>query len=155
MPTPQGITAANAQTTDEAWLMLVAIDHASFAAPIRVAGKAVEHQGDAYVAFPFQLTPPDDAPDERPVGRLIVDDVGEFEIDGEKKTIGDVVKAIPVGENVSVTLTIVLDSDPDLIEMGPMDFTLRNVRGDGLTVEGDLYYEDILNEPFPCDSMPS
>lgn len=157
MPTPQGIAAANAQTTDEAWLMLLAIHHPSFTNPIRVARdkKDVVHGGNTYVAFPFDVKLPDEGQDSRAVGRIEIDDIGEFDNGGRQETIGDIVKAIPVGENATVDLTVVLGSNPELIETGPMTFTLRNVTGDGLTVTGDLHFEDIMNEPFPCDSMPA
>lgn len=157
MPTPTGIAAANAQTTEEAWLMLLAIDHPSFTVPIRVARDKVDivHGGNTYLAFPFDVKLPDEGQDSRAVGRIEVDDIGEFDNGGQMETIGDIVKAIPVGENATVDLTVVLGSDPELIELGPMMFTLRNVHGDGLTVTGDLHFEDIMNEPFPCDSMPA
>lgn len=159
MPTPQGIAAANAQTTDEAWLILAQIDHASLAPPIRLARNTqnVTHGGETYVRFPFEVTLPDETSDRMAVGKIEIDDIGEFEDPetGETKTIGDIVKAIPVGDTVTVTLTIVLASDPELVEMGPMAFTLRNVRGDALTVSGDLHFEDLMGEPYPCDSMPA
>ena len=161
MPTQQGIAAANAQTTDEAWLMLLAIHHPSFTNPIRVARdkKDVVHGGNTYLAFPFDVKLPDDGQDSRAVGRIEIDDIGEFDnhavSGGPKETIGDIIKAMAVGENATVDLTVVLGNNPEQIERGPMTFTLRNVHGDGLTVTGDLHFEDIMNEPFPCDSMPA
>ncbi|WP_316978054.1 DUF1833 family protein [Shumkonia mesophila] len=158
MPTPQGIAAANAQSTGEAWLVLAEINHASFAAPIRIARNKqnVPHQGQTYIRHAFDVGLPDETSERLAVGRIEMDDVGEFEVPetGETRTIGDFVKAIPVGENVTVTITIVLASDPELIEMGPMEFTLRNVKGNGLTLSGDLHFEDLMNEPYPCDSLP-
>lgn len=159
MPTAQGIAAANAQTTDEAWLILVELNHSSFTNPIRVVRNKVnvDHGGETYVRFPFDLKYPDEKSGALAVGLLEIDDIGEFEDPdtGEMKTIGDIVKAIPVGDNVTVTVMIVLGTNPELIDMGPMDFTLRNVKGDGLVIRGDLQFEDLMNEPFPCDSMPA
>lgn len=157
MPTPQGTAAANAQTTDEAWLILLALDHPSFATPIRVARNKINvvHGGNTYVRFPFNLKLPGKKADEKAVGMIEIDNIGEFEIDGKQQTIGDVVKAIPVGENAVATVTIVLGSDPELIEEGPASFTLRNVKDNGLTVTGELHMEDFRGEPCPCDSMPA
>lgn len=156
MPTPQGIAAANAQTTDEAWILLAEIDHASLAVPIRVARNKenVTHGGEVYVRLAFDLDWPDAG--GRAVGSLEIDDIGEFEdpATGEMKTIGDYVKAVPVGDTVTVTITVVLGTDPEQIEDGPTAFTLRNVRAHGLTLKGDLHFEDLMDEPFPCDSMP-
>lgn len=158
MPTPQGIAAANAETTSEAWLTLLEINHQSFAQPIRVTDndEDLTHAGETYVAFPFELKLPDDDADSRAVGRIEIDDIGEFEDPetGETKTIGDIVKGIPVGQNPTATVTIVLGSDPALVEWGPAGFAIRNVKGDGLTITADLFMEDIMNEPFPCDSLP-
>lgn len=159
MPTPQGTAAANAQTTDEAWIILAEFNHQSLTKPVRVARNKenVLHRGETYVRFPFDVALPDESSDRRALGRIEIDDIGEFEDPdtGEMKTIGDIVKAIPVGDNVTVTLTIVLGSDPELIEREPEEFMLRNVRGDEHRITGDLHLEDLMDEPFPCDSMPA
>ncbi len=154
MPTPNGIIAANAQTTGEAWLTLLELDHATFSEPIRVTDNkvGVVSNGNAYIAWPFELKLPDDDAAERPVARLRIDNVGEFDVDGEKRTIVDIIRAC-VGAP-TVAISIVLASDHDQVEAGPMDFTLRDVRApDELVIEGDLYLEDVLNEPFPADSF--
>jgi hypothetical protein len=153
MPTPQGIAAANAESTGEAWLVLLDISHASLSTPIRVANNHVDvtRGGNAYVAFPFELQLPRDEAAERPVARLRFDNIGEFEVDGVKKTLADIVRS--AGTPATVAATVVLGSDPNLTEAGPFEMTLRNVKVNALEVAGDLYLEDVLNEPFPADSF--
>lgn len=44
----------------------------------------------------------------------------------------------------------------DTVEVGPFDFKLKNVTYDSLAVEGDLMFENILDEPYPGDCfLPS
>jgi hypothetical protein len=52
---------------------------------------------------------------------------------------------------MSVDVSVVLASSPSAIEAGPARFTLRDVTYSDSTVEGNLLFEDFLNEPFPAD----
>ena len=49
----------------------------------------------------------------------------------------------------TVTISIVLHSDPDTVEAGPWEFKLLNATYDANIIQGSLGFEDILNELFP------
>lgn len=153
MPTPEGIVAANALTTAEAWIELLEIHHTDLAEPIRVARNHadIEHNGNLYIAFPFQFTLPDDDGRKRPVARLVIPDFGEFEDDGEMKTVIDILRAMTTA--ATVRAIIVLGSDPDKIEAEFDELVLREARQIGDTIECDLFLEDVMNEPYPGDSF--
>lgn len=134
--------AVNAQETDEVFLLLLTIDHAELGAPIRVVcDKAdVTSGGDTYSQFAFQVSLPDDREDRPPRVTLRIDNVDR-----------QIVQAIrTITSAPSVTLEVVLASDPDTIEAGPFDFELRSARYDALLVEGELGFEPVLDEPFPA-----
>lgn len=153
MPTPTGIVAANALTTDEAWIELLEISHPDLSEPIRVARNHtnIVHGGNTYVAFPFTLALPDDDSKQRPVARLTIPDFGEFDDNGETKTVIDILRAMTTPATVKVL--VVLGSDPEKIELEFDELTLREARGNGSDIEVDLYLEDVMNEPYPGDSF--
>jgi hypothetical protein len=114
-------------------------------APIRVVDNTVNvHKGgNVYLPFPFQVTMPDEREDRMPNVQLRIDNVD--------KQIVDALRAIDTAPTVS--LSVVLDSTPDVVEAGPFLFTLRRGTYDVNSVVGDLEYEDVLREPIPGDTF--
>lgn len=137
--------AINAQETAEAFLILLTIDHADLDEPIRVTSDAVDtvSRGETYIRFPFAVTLPDDRDDQMVRAQLTIDNVDRRIVNTLRSISGP----------PTVTLEVVLGSDPNTVEAGPFEFTLRNARYNALTVAGDLVFEDILNEPIPGDAF--
>lgn len=137
--------AINAQSTGEAFLLLLTIDHDSLAAPIRVSSDGVDtvSRGDTYVHFPFEIVLPDDRDDQ--VVRV------SLRIDNVDRQVVTALRTITGGPTVG--LEVVLGSDPDTVEAGPFSFTMRNAVYDVASVTAELVYEDILNEPIPGDAF--
>ncbi len=99
--------------------------------------------GALYVCCPFQLEPPGQT-DQEPRGRLSVQNVDA--------RIGEALSLIR--DAARVTITIALESDPATAIDGPHAWlSLRNVRLDALTAEGDLVYDDFAAEPFPQEAL--
>ena len=137
------IFAAN---TTEVALAILEIEHSDIST-IRVVNNTedVTSNGDVYTAFPFYIELPDD--DEEQLARVTL------QIDNVDRTIVTAVRSMSNSEQATVTLSIILASDPDTVEAGPFEFKLKNVNYDAFSVYGELAYEDILNERFPKDSM--
>lgn len=137
--------ALYAQETGEVFLLLLTIDHATLESPIRVANnfEDIVSNGNTYVAFPFQITLPDDLDDHPPAMRLSIDNVD--------RAIVEAVRSI--ASPPTITLDVILVAAPDTVEASFTGFTLRNCDYDALVVEGDLALEDVLNEPFPAGSF--
>jgi hypothetical protein len=100
----------------------------------------VVSDGLTYTPEPFQVTLPDSTEDAPPQARLIVDNVNRVLIEALRTMSG----------TIPITLKVVLASDPDTIEIGPFDFSIRGARW-GATVECDLAYEPILSMAVPAD----
>lgn len=134
--------AVFAQETDEVFIALVTIDHDDLAAPIRVTsdGVATESRGETYVAYPFDLQLPDDS-DEPAITALITIDNVDREILATLRQLTS---------RATVTMEIVLASDPDTVEQSFPDFELGSVPWDALTITGELTQESFLNEPYPA-----
>ncbi len=142
------ITAKQAiysQQTSEVFLVLLTIDHADLGAPIRVVNNTVDivSNGNTFIGFPFFIDMPQERDDQLARVTLTIDNVD--------RQIVTAVRSLTSAP--SVVMEIVLASDPDTIEAGPFSFTMRDVRYDSLVVEGELSFEDVLNEPYPGDSF--
>jgi hypothetical protein len=139
-------TALFAQQTGEIFVLLLELDHAELVEPIRVCSDSIdtEHGGRTYQRFPFEIGMPPEDEDAPPIVRL--------KIANADRAIVAAVRQL-AGNAMTVTLTVVLASSPDTIEAGPLEFTLRNVTYDAEFVEGELQFEDVLNEPFPADTF--
>lgn len=140
-------SAMFAQQTGEAPIVLLELSHPEFADVIRVCSNdlAIVSRGSTYVPFPFDIVLPDDADDAVPRVTLRIDNVD--------RRIVQELRGISGGSPVSVALFVVLASSPNVVEIGPLEFTLRDAEYSAATVEGTLLYEDVLNKPFPAESF--
>lgn len=136
-----------AQQTGEAFVVLLELEHQHFAGTIRVCSndRPVTSNGYEYLPFPFEIVLPDDAEVETPRVTL--------RIDGVDRRIVSELRRVVSGSPVTVRLYVVVASTPDVREVGPMEFSLRDVEYTAATIEGTLLYEDMLNEPYPKDAF--
>lgn len=144
MVSANALKAMFADVTDEAFLMLCQIDHASLSEPIRVVNnwEDVVNSGDTYTAFSFRVTLPDDTDAiQKPT----------LEVDNVDRAIYDAIRGMD--SPATVTLSMVLASSPDTIELGPLVFTMRRVETNSVTVTGELSIDELWAEPFPGDSF--
>ena len=135
------IQSAFAPDTADVWLVLITIEHANLAAPIRVVNNTedVTSGGELFVGYPFDITLPDAREDAPPRGRLVVDNVS--------REIGEAVRTITTAADV--TIQFIRAAAPDTIEKSWTWYKLRNVKWDSLKVTGDLTIEDFTSEPYP------
>lgn len=138
----QAIFAAE---SGEAFIILLTFTHESLATPIRVGSDSVDtvSRGQAYIAYPFDLTLPDDDEGRAPRARLVIDNV-DRQIVASLRNLA----TSPV-----LTLEIVRAAAPDVVEAVFHDFRLRNVRYDSHVIEADLTIEDFTAEPYPAGSF--
>lgn len=133
------------ESTAEVWLVILDINHSSLSEPIRVVNNTedIVHGGETYLAVPFRIKLPDETPDQLPRVTL--------EMDNVERLITATIRNIR--KPPTVTLKVILADSPDTVEIGPFEFTVRNVRYDALVVQADLRLEDILSEPFPVHTF--
>lgn len=135
------VNAAMAQQTEEVMLLLLTIDHDDFSTPIRVVNNTedVTSNGNSFVAYPFEIDIPGDTADTPPRVRLRIDNVDR-----------QIVQAVrDIASPPTMKLEVILASDPDTIEISFDNLKLKNVTYDVFAVEGELAWEDILNNPYP------
>ena len=141
-------SAVFGQQTDEAFILLIEIDHADLSEPIRVSSDGVDtvSNGNTFVAYPFEISLPSNPETGVSHARLTIDNVSQTIITSIRN----------ISDPPTATLQIVLASDPDTVEVEFSGFELRNVQYDVFTITGDLSIESFMSEPYPGGSfLPS
>ena len=141
----RAIRSAQALETDEAWLILLEIDHATLAQPIRVVNnnEDIISNGQTFLAYPFEIVLANDDGEKLPQVSLSIDNVDQT-----------IIRAIRgMGTPPTVDIMLILSDFPDSVEIQISDMTLRGVSWTAQSVTGILYIEDILNKRFPDESI--
>jgi hypothetical protein len=137
-------TEAEAQNQTDALLALVKIEQADISTLYLVKnGENVTSNSQVYTAFPFDIKIPDDNEESAPRVTVTFDNVDQSIVTNIRSMTTE----------ATVTLSFVLASQPDTVDLGPYVFQLKNVRYDRFTVEGDLSYKDVFNMRFPADRI--
>jgi hypothetical protein len=141
------IASANAQQTDEVWLVLLTIAHPSLATPIRVVNnnESIVSRGQTYQWFPFEIELPGEDVDSPSRARLRIDNVD--------RTIVNTIRSISTPP--TVTLEVVLASAPNVVEVSFSGLSLREVDYDAMSVTGELVFESIFTEPVTLTMTPA
>lgn len=139
---PAALQAMLAQTTDEVFVACLKIEHPSFVAPVRLAynTQALNRADGIYYPYGFDLSLPDQREDQLPSVKVTVDNVD--------LTINEAIRTVT--GKPTVTLDVVLASQPDVIEQGPFVFSLQDAQADSQTITGTLGFEtDIFTQQAP------
>lgn len=137
--------AINSQNSGEAILILLELNSDDIAAPIRVVNntEAITSNGEQYLAFPFHITLPNDSDEGNTQVQLTIDNIDR-----------QIVQAVRVSSSIiTATMSVILASAPDTVELGPFDFSLKNVSYNSKVVTATLEFEDILNAKFPSETF--
>jgi len=133
-----------AQHSSEIFYALLVISHADITTLRFVANtENVTSNGNTYTAYPFEIRLPQEREDQPPQVPIVIDNVDRAIVDEIRTLTGA----------PTVTISVVLASDPDTVEYGPIEATLRNVDWNLATITGDLQAEDLLNEGYPGQSF--
>jgi hypothetical protein len=135
-------SAAFAQETNQVYLVLLAISHASITTIYVVNNYAnIVSNGNTYIGFPFDIELPQDFEEALPSVSLTICNVDR-----------QIVQAVRTLQGApTITISVVLASSPNTVEAGPYTMTLREVSYDAMAVSGTIMPEDMLNEAYPGD----
>jgi hypothetical protein len=122
-------------------LILLTISHSSLQDDIRVVNnkEAITSNGLEYIAFPFQIQLPDSKSDSQPSAKLTICNVS--------REIGVAIRSISTPP--SVTIAVIRQDTPDVIEAQFVGMRLNNVKYNMMTVTADLEFEDLTREEYP------
>lgn len=140
--TLSALQAVNAQETGEVFAVLLTLAHDSLAQPLRVTSDSVNtvSRGDVFVAYPFDLSLPEDSEALTATAHLSIDNVDRM-----------IVAALRgLQDSPAVTVEIVRAAAPDTVEAVFPDFRLSEIQYDAARVTGILTIEDFTAEPYPA-----
>lgn len=134
----------HAQETGEVLLAIIEITHSTIiGGPLRLVQdvKPMVSQGNVYTAFPFRIVLPNDDEQGTPRVKLVIDAVDQ--------TIMTTLRSMAPTESPSITVKLVLASQPDVVEMQMTGMLLRSLTGTAERIEGELFMdeEDLLRFP--------
>lgn len=134
------LTAIHAQETNEVVLPLVTLTHADWPETIRLVAdwKAITHRGSEFQPLAFEVALPDEEAEGVPVINWAVDNVDRRLVESLRQVKGA----------VQASVIWVLASDPDTIQVGPLDAEMRAVQYDARTIRGTLGIEPVLDAQF-------
>lgn len=143
--------ALNAQETSAIPIFLFTIDHESLAEVIRLSTDPTERlqdypeiygttsRGNDFTFMPINMILPDDEDQTPPSFRVSFDNV-----------LRDLIPTIrSISTPPSVTVEMVMASDPDTVETEWPNFDMVNVEYDANTVTVDLVIDSLVHEPYP------
>ncbi|GIX17694.1 MAG: hypothetical protein KatS3mg119_1880 [Rhodothalassiaceae bacterium] len=142
---PTAAQAILASDSEEVFVVLVTIDHPSLVQPIRIANdtEPVVRSGGTWDPYPFEAVLPEDSDAAEPQVRLRVDNIDR-----------QVLAAIRALDGPpTVTIEVVLASQPDLVEAGPWVMSVRSVEADALALDITLGHEEaLLDQAVPAQT---
>jgi hypothetical protein len=129
---------------NDAIVALLTIAHADFPV-LRLARNTedVVSRGETYSGCAFRGTLPEDDGETLPTVKVTVDHVDQALTDALRS----------VAEGAEMTLELVLASAPDVVESGPYFFRVTSAMWNWQELSLTLGYEDLLNLPYPADSL--
>lgn len=139
------IQSAQSRTTDEAWLLLMEIDHDDLDDPFYLVNnsESITSNFQEYLAYPFQVVLSPDDGESLPKVQLTIDNVDRALIETIRS----------ISDSPTVTIKLILSGYPDDVQMEISDLVLREVEYDAFTITGTLYADDILNSRYPRDTI--
>ena len=136
------IAALMADRTTEIYHFLITISGSGISTHRYVNNyEDVTSGGNTFTAAAFDGRLPNDVEDQVPDVNLVIDNV-------DRAIMSDIRSATAPPD---AQIDIVLQSDPNTVEIGPLNFKIRQVNYNALTISGTLQYEDILNETIPIN----
>ncbi len=147
--------AINAEATDKEEIWLITVNHSTLVTPMRFCDRAVTRLSvdpllygvvsrlETFSFLPATIRLPDDSPDTPPTVNIVLDNVSR-----------DLVPLLrSVTSPAQVTLEMVLDSDPDTVEVFLPEFDLVSAEYDAAGVSLDLVMNALTSEPYPAGLM--
>lgn len=131
----------NAPATANLWLVLLTIEHADLAAPIRLVNDKADlvSRGDTYEALAFEIQLPDEEEGRLPGCQV--------RIDNTDLSILPQLRALS-GSQATVTAEVVRRHEPDTV-LATFSLELASLEYDAGVMNLSLVHEPIIDEPWP------
>jgi hypothetical protein len=141
---PEAAAAVTAPETEQVFLHLLTIE-TSGGAVLRFVdnNQNITSRGNEFTAAGFTLILPEQTDNAPRPCRLAIDNTD--------LAIFQTIKQA-AGQDVAVTVCVIMASKPDAYERGPLKYRLRNVKATKETIEGEVYDFYLTDRKFPKDT---
>ena len=141
---PDATAAVSAPETEQVFLHLLTIE-TSGGAVLRFVdnNQNITSRGNEFTAAGFTLILPEQTDNAPRPCRLAIDNTD--------LAIFQTIKQA-AGQEVTVTVCVIMASKPDAYERGPLKYRLRNVKATKETIEGEVYDFYLTDRKFPKDT---
>ena len=141
---PAATAAVLAPETEKVFLHLLTIE-TSRGAVLRFVdnNQNITSRGFEFTAAGFTIILPEQTGDAPRPCRLAIDNTD--------LSIFQTIKQA-VGQDVAVSICVIMADTPDVYERGPLKYKLRNVKATKETIEGEVYDFYLSDRKFPKDT---
>jgi len=138
------VAAVTAPETERVFLHLLTIE-TSGGAVLRFVdnNQNITSRGNEFYAAGFSLILPEQTDNAPRPCRLAIDNTD--------LAIFQTIKQA-AGQDVTVTVCVIMADTPDVYERGPLKYRMRNVRATKETIEGEVYDFYLIDRKFPKDT---
>jgi len=141
---PEATEAVLAPETEKVFLHLLTIETSGGAVLHFVDNNQnITSRGNEYYAAAFTVILPEQTDDAPRPCRLAIDNTD--------LSIFQTIKQA-TGQDIFVTVCVIMADTPDVYERGPLKYRLRNVRASKETIEGEVYDFYLIDRKFPKDT---
>lgn len=143
-------------------LLFVTVSHANLGDPVRAVNDIVDYvwQGFTFKGVPFQIELMSDT-DRPPSAKVRIQNVSGTDATGVAFNVGGLILGLPSSPRLQLDVLASSDfGDPvsnvrteigtPVVEYSSPRMRLRNVRGDAMFVEGELWSYDVTRTPWPA-----
>lgn len=135
-----------AENMDIPLFVLFEINHADWAAPVYMVNNtvAIISNTKTYEPFPINMIPPGQGGEE-------LSKTTKLTIDCVDNTLLNVLRSLT--SPATVTISIVMESEPDTVIFGPFTSKMKSVPYDNYQINAILVTNDIMSTIFPKDTF--
>lgn len=141
---PAATEAVLAEETEKVFLHLLDIE-TSGGVVLRVVdnNQPVTSRGNEYVPVAFTIVLPEQTENAPKPCRLAIDNTDLAIYTAIKQA---------TGQDITVTVYVIMADTPDVYERGPLKYRLRNVSASKESIEGEVYDFYLIDRKFPKDT---
>ena len=146
---PAATEAVFAPETDKVFLHLLTVETSGSLQQPKVILRFVDNnqhvtsRGEEFIAAGFTIILPEQTDNAPRPCRLAIDNT-------DLAIFSEIKKA--AGQEITITVCVIMAHTPDVYERGPLKYKLRNVRASKETVEGELHDFYLSDRKFPKDT---
>lgn len=144
-----GTQAVLAQDCEEIWCLLLTIDHADLAEPIRITNcyGGLTSNGNEFQYFPFSGQLPKDSEELLSGVAVTMGNIGKVDISGTQFDL--IEKLLEIHDPFTCKVQVVLESDPDTIEDEWEDLELSSWKASVPAISANLSFDQNRQEIAP------